>query len=51
MIVVAQTDPDKGALGFSLLAVERGMEASNAAATSTRSAWTRRTPPNCPSPT
>ena len=26
VIVVAQTDPDKGALGFSLLAVERGME-------------------------
>ncbi len=26
MIVVAQTDPDKGALGFSLLVVERGME-------------------------
>ncbi|OBF15757.1 acyl-CoA dehydrogenase family protein [Mycobacterium sp. ACS4331] len=26
VIVVAQTDPDKGALGFSLLVVERGME-------------------------
>ncbi|GAB3234242.1 acyl-CoA dehydrogenase family protein [Mycolicibacterium hippocampi] len=26
VIVVAQTDPDKGALGFSLLMVERGME-------------------------
>ena len=26
VIVVAQTDPDKGALGFSLLAVERGMD-------------------------
>ena len=26
VIVVAQTDPDKGAQGFSLLAVERGME-------------------------
>jgi alkylation response protein AidB-like acyl-CoA dehydrogenase len=26
VIVVAQTDPDKGALGFSLLAVERDME-------------------------
>ncbi|WP_099022795.1 acyl-CoA dehydrogenase family protein [Mycolicibacterium palauense] len=26
VLVVAQTDPDKGALGFSLLAVERGME-------------------------
>ena len=25
VIVVAQTDPDKGALGFSLLVVERGM--------------------------
>ena len=28
VIVVAQTDPDKGALGFSLLVVERGMELS-----------------------
>jgi alkylation response protein AidB-like acyl-CoA dehydrogenase len=26
VIVVAQTDPDKGALGFSLLVVERGMD-------------------------
>ena len=26
VIVVAQTDPDKGAMGFSLLVVERGME-------------------------
>ena len=26
MIVVVQTDPDKGAMGFSLLVVERGME-------------------------
>ena len=26
VIVVAQTDPEKGALGFSLLVVERGME-------------------------
>ena len=26
VIVVAWTDPDKGALGFSLLVVERGME-------------------------
>jgi alkylation response protein AidB-like acyl-CoA dehydrogenase len=51
VIVVAQTDADKGAQGFSLLVVERGWRASNAAGSSTRSAWKRRTPPNCRSTT
>ncbi len=36
VVVVAKTDAEKGAHGISLLVVERGMEASAAAATSTR---------------
>src|SRR5258707_7752467 len=49
VIMVARTDPDAGAHGISLLVVERDMAGFTAAASWTRSACTRRTPPSCSS--
>ena len=55
VIVVArtdtQTDGGLGHKGISLLVVEAGMAASSAAAASTRSGCTPRTPPSCSSTT
>ena len=52
VIVVAKTDPAKGAKGTSLIVVETPTRrVSGAAATSTRSAWRRRTPRNSSSTT
>ena len=51
VIVVARTDPEAGARGFSLLVVERGMPGFERGATSTRSASRPRTPPSCSSRT
>lgn len=51
VIVAARTSPEKKSKGITLFAVETGMEASSADASSTRSASTSPTPPNCSSRT
>lgn len=51
VIVVAQTDPEKGAQGFSLLVVERGMAGFERGRQLDKIGLTPRTPPSCPSPT
>ena len=52
VITAVKTDPTQRHKGMSLLVLERGHgRASSGAATSRRSACTRRTPPSCSSPT
>lgn len=51
VIVVAQTDPEKVRKGSVCWSSNAAWLDSNAAASWTRSGWTPRTPPSCPSPT
>ncbi|WP_413230952.1 acyl-CoA dehydrogenase family protein [Mycobacteroides abscessus] len=51
VIVVAQTDPEKGALGFADRCGARHGGLRTRPQARHRSVWMLRTPPNCPSPT